>query len=206
MVEIARELRLRQLNVNAVRIDSGDLLHASKSVRGILNDGGCSDIRILVSGNLDEYSIAKLRAARAPIDGYCVGTHLSVSADAPSLDCAYKLHAYGGRPSRKRSVAKESWPGARQVSRQFDPHDRIAGDVIARADEALEGRALLQEVMVRGRRKGPGPALPAIREHCKAELATLPIELRTLERTLHSPTKVSPRQHELTIEVDRRSS
>src|SRR5690606_5210661 len=107
--------------VRAVRIDSGDLALEARRTRGILDARGCTDTQIYVSGSLDEYEIARLRAHGAPIDAYCIGTRLSVSEDAPSLDCAYKLHEYAGKPCRKRSPGKESWPGPRQVFRQLDP-------------------------------------------------------------------------------------
>ncbi len=203
---LANELRRQGVLVQAVRIDSGDLVSDAKRTREILDVEGCRDTRIYVSGNLDEFEIARLRAQGAPIDAYCVGTRLSVSEDAPSLDCAYKLHEYAGMPCRKRSLGKESWPGARQVFRHLDPHGRVSQDVIGCADEVMEGRPLLQEVMVNGRRKTPPHDLQSLRAHCAHELATLPIELRTLAQVAHGPVKVSQRQHELAQQVDRRPS
>lgn len=204
--QLAKELRRKDVHMRAVRIDSGDLGLEATRTRGILDAQGCSDVRIYASGNLDEYEIARLRAQGAPIDAYCVGTRLSVAEDAPSLDCAYKLHEYAGTPRRKRSPGKESWPGARQVFRELDPHGRLCRDVIACADEVMEGRPLLQEVMVNGRRKTPPHTLQDLRARCAQELATLPIELRTLGHVAHGPVKVSARQHELAEQVDQRPS
>lgn len=202
--DIANELRRDGKRVQAVRIDSGDLALEARRVRGILDAHGCREVRILVSGSLDEHAIAVMRTHAAPIDGYCVGTHLSVSSDAPYLDCTYKLHEYAHRPCRKRSMNKETWPGPRQIFRQLDPHGRIGRDVLACADEVMEGHGLLHEVMVKGRRKAPPAALSELRAHCADELARLPIELRSLAQVMHSPTKVSQRQRELTDRVDRR--
>ena len=204
--DIANELRREGRRLQAVRIDSGDLALEARTVRGILDANGCNDVHILVSGGLDEHAIASMRAHAAPIHAYCVGTHLSVSKDVPSLDCAYKLHEYAHRPCRKRSVNKETWPGPRQVFRQLDAHGRICRDVLACADEVMEGQGLLQEVMVNGQRKSPPPALRAVRAHCADELARLPVELRSLEEVKHGPTKVSQRQRELTEFVDSRPS
>jgi nicotinate phosphoribosyltransferase len=200
--KLAKELRADGIYVKSVRIDSGDLALEARRVREILDREGCRDIRILVSSSVDEYSIAAMRAAHAPVDAFCVGTRLSVSEDAPALDCAYKLQQYAGRPCRKRSTWKETWPGARQVYRQYDPQGRICRDELCCADEAVEGRALLQEVMVQGRRKAPPPALSEIRSHCMKELQTLPVELTTLEKSSYSPVKVSQRQHDLAEKVD----
>jgi nicotinate phosphoribosyltransferase len=204
--QLARELERQGIRVRAVRIDSGDLALEAQRVRAILDAEGCQRVQILVSGNLDEYAISAMRAAHAPVDGYCVGTRIAVSSDAPALDCAYKLHAYDGRPTRKRSHGKESWPGPRQVFRELDPHGRIARDVIACADEVMEGRPLLQEVMVNGRRKAPSPPLREVRAYCREELASLPVKLRALVPCMHSPTKVSRRQHELAEHVDREAT
>jgi nicotinate phosphoribosyltransferase len=200
--EAARALRGEGVSVKGVRIDSGDLAQEAKRVRAILDAEGLADVQVLVSGAVDEYAIAAMEAARVPVDAYCVGTRLSVSEDAPSLDCAYKLQQYAGRPCRKRSRWKETWPGPRQVYRQFDSSGRISRDVLCCADEVHEGHALLQEVMVQGQRKcGPRP-LKDIRSYCAEQLTTLPAVLQSLEHVAFAPTKVSDRQHALVTEVD----
>lgn len=201
--EVCKALRREGVRVKAVRIDSGDLGAEAQRVRGVLDREDCREVGILVSGGLDEYAIAAMRAAQAPVDGYCLGTRLSVSADAPCLDCAYKLQQYADRPCRKLSQWKETWPGPRQVYRQYDRDGRIGVDVLGCADEAVEGRALLQQVMHGGRRIGASPSMQDIRRHCAAELLSLPATLRTLEKTTYSPVKVSPRQHALAAAVDR---
>ena len=203
---LARELRRQGIFVKGVRIDSGDLLIEAQRVRKILDENDCRNVRIFASGNLDEYAVESLQGARAPIDAYCIGTRLVVSEDAPALDCAYKLHQYAGRPRRKRSQWKESYPGPRQIYRQFDPRGCIARDVIGCSDEPLEGKPLLQEVMVNGRRTGASPALSEVRRYCAEQLATLPVPLRVLEHVAQPPTKVSARQHALAEEVDRMPS
>jgi nicotinate phosphoribosyltransferase len=200
--EVCLALRRRGAGVRAVRIDSGDLAADAQRVRAVLDRAGCQDIAIMVSSSIDEYAIAAMRSGGAPIDAYCVGTRLSVSADAPSLDCAYKLQQYAGKPCRKRSQWKETWPGPRQVYRQYDRDELIATDVLGCADEAIEGVPLLRQVMRGGRRTSPPVPLQEIRRHCSAEIATLPLSLRSLGRITYAPVKVSPRQHALVTEVD----
>lgn len=202
VAKLAHELRAEGIYVKGVRIDSGDLAVEARRVREILDREGCRDIRILVSSSVDEYSIAAMRAAQVPVDAFCVGTRLSVSEDASALDCAYKLQQYAGRPCRKRSTWKETWPGPRQVYRQYDLHGRICKDALCCADEAMEGRILLHEVMIQGRRKSPSPGLEEIRRHCASELRTLPVDLTALDTVSLSPVKVSRRQHELAERVD----
>jgi len=200
---LAHELATRKIKIAAVRIDSGELGEEAQRVRSILDAAGCNDIKIFVSSSLDESAIAALVRARAPIDGFGVGTKLAVSADAPALDCAYKLHEYADKPRRKRSSSKATWPGRRQVHRTYDDHGYIAMDTVGCVDEVCEGKALLQPAMLKGRRVCPDPSLESIRKHCKAEIATLPIALRSLEHGPSSPVKISPQLIALAAEMDR---
>lgn len=201
VVELSRRLRSEGIRVQGVRIDSGDLAQSARSVRAVLDRGGCSDIRIFASGSLDEYAIDAMIAAKVPIDGFCLGTRLAVSEDAPSLDCAYKLQQYAGRPVRKLSQWKETWPGPRQVYRQYDASGYLSTDVLGCEDEAIDGQPLLQEVMTNGRRLCCAPPLKEVRMYCAEQLAKLPPEYRTLEHMLQAPVKVSQRQHQLADEV-----
>ncbi|HVY64404.1 MAG TPA: nicotinate phosphoribosyltransferase, partial [Gammaproteobacteria bacterium] len=116
VVELAR--RRPDRPIASVRIDSGDLGALARRVRTIFDAASLRDIRILASGGLDEHSVARLVADGAPIDGFGIGTSLDVADDCPALDCAYKLQEYAGRPRRKRSTGKATWPGAKQVWRQ----------------------------------------------------------------------------------------
>ncbi|MGH9858231.1 MAG: nicotinate phosphoribosyltransferase, partial [Acidobacteriota bacterium] len=78
-------------SVKGVRIDSGDLLDLSKQVRRILNEDRLESVKIIASGDLNEYKIEQLLAAGAPIDAFGVGTELVTSYDAPALGGVYKL-------------------------------------------------------------------------------------------------------------------
>ncbi len=129
--------------MHGVRLDSGDLIALSKSVRRILNDGGLQDVTIFASGGLDEDELARMMEANAPIDGFGVGTSLTTSSDAPALDCAYKLQEYAGIARRKRSVGKATWPGRKQVWRSFGDDGRMTGDVLALHDDQRAGEPLL---------------------------------------------------------------
>ena len=166
--------------VRAVRIDSGDLAAQTLQVRRILDEEGCRGVQIVLSGNLDEYRVEALLRAGVPADAFGIGTHLDVSQDAPSLDMAYKLQEYAGTARRKRSPGKETWPGAKQVTRERDAGGHFCADHVALAGEAVPGSALLQPVMRDGRRIEALPPLPAIREYCRDQCALLPPELRAI--------------------------
>jgi nicotinate phosphoribosyltransferase len=138
-------------------------------------------VRIVFSGGLDEYQIEKLVRDNVPVDAFGVGTSLDVSADAPSLDIVYKLQEYAGKPRRKRSPGKSTWPGAKQVYRERDPRSGALQDRIALIDEQLPGVPLLTRVMSEGRCTHAPRRLSAIRDECLQQLATLPPALRELE-------------------------
>src|SRR5262249_44819006 len=86
-----RAARIAKDRLKGVRLDSGDLALLSRAVRRVLDDAGCRSAKIVASGDLNEYKIAELRRAGAPIDLYGVGTDLVCSVDAPSLGGVYKL-------------------------------------------------------------------------------------------------------------------
>ena len=97
--------------IRGVRIDSGDLAASARKVRAILDGGGLRDVIILVSGGINEDVLQTMMADKVPIDGFGIGVSLDVSTDVPALDCAYKLQEYAGKPRRKLSEGKVTWPG-----------------------------------------------------------------------------------------------
>jgi nicotinate phosphoribosyltransferase len=203
-VRLAPRLKATGITIRAVRLDSGDLIALSRSVRGILDAGGLGEVTIFASGGLDENSIAAMMRAGAPIDGFGVGTSLTTSADVPSLDCAYKLEEYAGTPRRKRSAGKATWPGRKQVWRSCGTDGRMSCDIMSVADDAQTGEPLLQLVMKGGRRIAPSPPLATLRLRAKRDLARLPPQLQLLESESVFPVEIAPALTDLTAEVDRR--
>jgi nicotinate phosphoribosyltransferase len=166
-----------EFNVRAVRLDSGDLVNLSEEARRILDDAGLDDVRIVASGNLDEYGIARIMAAGAPVDAFGVGTRLGVSQDAPHLDSAYKLVEYRGEGRLQRGGREATLPWRKQVYRQQEDGVWIR-DVIARHDEATPGAPLLQPVMRAGKRlSGAEMDLVTGRNRVRQQLAALPRNL-----------------------------
>ncbi len=203
VVALAPSLRQQGIRVKGVRLDSGDLADHARKVRRILDEGGLPHTRILASGNLDEYRLQQLIASRAPIDSFAVGTAMTTSADAPSLDCAYKLQEYAGRPCRKRSEGKATWPGRKQVYRNYRDDRRLDHDVVTTQDDWQDGTPLLHPVMHEGRRLGSTPALADIRNEATRNLATLPDMMRQLDDGPVYDVRIAPAIHELADIVDR---
>jgi nicotinate phosphoribosyltransferase len=202
VVALAERLRAAGIPIAAVRIDSGDLGAHAHNVRGILDAGGCPEIRIFASGGLTEDLVERLLRSGAPIDGFGIGTSLVTSEDAPALDCAYKLQEYAGVARRKRSEGKATWPGRKQVYRRVDAARRIAGDVITIEGDTGPGEALIVPVMRGGRRVDGAESLTQARARAAASLAGLPPEYRTLERAPRYPVEISERLRQLAAQVD----
>lgn len=202
VTDLVKRLRPEGIKVRAVRIDSGDLAALATEVRTILDAGGCEDISIFCSGSVDEYALAK-DFQSAPVDGFGIGTHLDVSADAPYLDCAYKIQEYAGTARRKKSPGKETWPGRKQVYRRYDSDGFIRGDALAEIGEDCEGRALLETVMRDGERLAGSPDLAAVREHAAKELLTLPESMHDPLAGYAYPVEVSDSLKALAAKIDR---
>ena len=119
-------------DLGAVRIDSGDLPVLARQVRALLDELGATSTRIILTGDLDEYSIAALGAV--PVDGYGVGTSLVTGSGAPTAALVYKLVARASsapcddgddgelEPVAKRSVGKPGRGGRKWAVRHRDEH------------------------------------------------------------------------------------
>jgi nicotinate phosphoribosyltransferase len=202
VVELAPKLKKDGIAIRGVRIDSGDLIAVSRKVRDILDTGGLKDVIILVSGGVDEDFIAKVVAAGAPIDGFGVGASLDASSDVPVLDCAYKLQEYRGKPRRKLSEGKVTWPGRKQVWRAVKD-GRICGDVVSIETDKQPGEPLVVQVMKDGKRLVPAESLATIRGRAARELDRLPDALRRLEPAQY-PVKIADALEALGREATRR--
>jgi len=202
VVALAPRLRQRNIMVKGVRLDSGDLADHARKVRCILDEGGLPQAKILASGNLDEYQLQRLIGSGAPIDSFAIGTAMTTSADAPSLDCAYKLQEYAGRPCRKRSEGKATWPGSKQVYRQYRRDGRCDYDLVTTVEAPGTGDPLLHPVMTGGRRLVPTQKLTELRQRAATELALLPDPLRSLEGDHPYEVRISQPLHDLALAVD----
>ncbi len=126
------------LQFGAIRLDTGTDAELIREARRILDEGDLGEVKILVSGGLDEYRIAEMLRDEAPVDGFGVGTRMGVSADEPYLDGAYKLCEYDRRGRMKVSADQEfkaNYPGRKQIYRCYDGNGLASFDVIARAAE-----------------------------------------------------------------------
>ncbi len=167
--------------LGAVRIDSGDVGVLARQARDQLDRLGATGTRIVVSGDLDEYAIASLRAE--PVDGYGVGTALVTGSGAPTAEMVYKLVEVEGRPVAKRSSHKTSRGGRKAAVRRHKETGTAVEEVIFQiapgAAEPVLGPhdRFLQIPLIRdGKRVDDVPTLEDDRQRLRHALVTLPWE------------------------------
>jgi nicotinate phosphoribosyltransferase len=199
-VAVARDAKARLGHeMVAVRLDSGDLLADSRHVRRVLNEAGLRETKVLVSGDIDEFRIAELLEAGAPIAGFGVGGNLAVGLGTVAsgtvggvLGAVYKLVWYEGAddPARiKLAGEKSTWPGRKLVYRigEFEQ------DVIQRDDEPApdNGMPLLQPAMRNGEIVATLPPVEEIQARAIANVQDLPQRYRALRDSAAYPVRRS---------------
>ncbi len=184
-------------DLGAVRVDSGDLTAIAREVRAQLAALGAGKTRIVLTGDLDEHSIAALAAT--PVDGYGVGTSLVTGSGAPTAALVYKLVARTDssgqlQPVAKRSVGKPGRGGRKWAVRQ------LAGDGTAAAELIMDqppepgsgARILLRQLVRDGEIVGREP-LAAARDRHRQAVAELPVHACQLSRGYPAiPTVFAP--------------
>ena len=183
----------------AVRLDSGDLAADSKLCRQRLDAAGMPGVKVLVSGDLDEFRIRELLAAGAPVDGFGVGGNLGVGLGTVAsgtvggvIGAVYKLVWYEGDGFAARiklAGSKSTTPGRKRVYRfgDFD-HDvvQIEGEPAPDA-----GQPLLVPVVQDGTFVATLPPLPDIRRKAEDALHALPPQWAELIATAQYPVEES---------------
>ncbi|MGI8760188.1 MAG: nicotinate phosphoribosyltransferase [Jatrophihabitantaceae bacterium] len=180
--------------LGAVRIDSGDLGVLARHARAQLDALGATGTRIVVSGDLDEFSIAALAAA--PVDAYGAGTAVVTGSGAPTAGMVYKLVEVDGRPVAKRSEHKESHGGRKTALRAYKASGTALEEIVVAGPSPTprDGERLVQRPLMRDGEPVDGlPSLDESREHLRAATVTLPWDGLKLSRgDAAIPTRIVP--------------
>ncbi len=182
-------VRLTEGRLGAVRLDSGDLGLLAQQVRELLDSLGATKTKIIVTSDLDEFTIAALSGA--PVDGYGVGTALVTGSGHPTCGFVYKLVARATSPDRDAeliSVAKKSTDKISIGGRKFALRrltDGVAEAEVIGIGEPPAGdsddRPVLTPLVDRGEIVGEEP-LTASRERHFRSRAELPIDALKMSR------------------------
>jgi nicotinate phosphoribosyltransferase len=163
-------------DLNAIRIDSGDLSVLAAHSRELLDSLGATDTKIIVSGDLDEYAIAALAAE--PVDVYGAGTAVVTGSGAPTAGLVYKLVEVDGRPVIKRSEHKATVGGRKVAVRRHKPTGTATEEIVVSqgTPEHRPGDRLLQRPYVEGGVPVQAVSLAESREHLREALISIPWE------------------------------
>lgn len=150
-ITVGLEMKQRGERLAGVRIDSGDLAWLSKMARARLDEAGLFDCGIVLSNDLDEYTIQSLREQGVCASSYGVGTKLATAFDQPSLGGVYKLSAlkpagasaWTDRIKVSEQLAKLTTPGVLDVRRYYHEDGRIAGDMVFDVLRGVDSRELI---------------------------------------------------------------
>jgi len=172
---LAEKAEAGKIKFAGVRIDSGDLLELSRTVKKIL-----PDTKVIVSGDMDEWEISRLKAADAPIDGYGIGTKL---VTGKPVNGVYKLVEVDGIPTMKESSSKVTYPGRKQIFRSYN-NSLISRDRLALVSETPQDNEipLLQLVMKQGLLIKEPENLATISQRTRSTLTSLPPNTRKIDR------------------------
>ncbi|WP_445478522.1 nicotinate phosphoribosyltransferase [Lysinibacillus irui] len=141
-IKVAKELG-DKINFIGIRLDSGDIAFLSKEARRMLDAAGFHDAKIIVSNDLDEYTILNLKAQGAKVDVWGIGTKLITAYDQPALGAVYKMVAIENSEGQledtikiSANAEKVSTPGLKNVYRIIDKKNgKAEGDYITMQDE-----------------------------------------------------------------------
>jgi nicotinate phosphoribosyltransferase len=192
---VANAVEVAGPELGAVRIDSGDLGVWARQVRSQLDALGATKTRIVVSGDLDEFAIAGLRAE--PVDIYGVGTSVVTGSGAPTASMVYKLVEVDGMPVEKRSLHKESHGGRKKATRLAKASGTIVEEIVYPAvgpapEFELAARDLTVPLVVNGEPVADF-SLAAARDRVATGLLSLPWDGLKLSRGEPAiPTRMVP--------------
>ena len=154
-ITVGLEMRARGERLAGIRIDSGDLSWLSKMARRMLDAAGLSDCGIVLSNDLDEYTIQSMLDEGACVTSFGVGTKLASAYDQPTLGGVYKLAAV--RPNAdapwemrlkiSESAAKLTTPGVLDVRRYYHADGRVAGDMVFDVNFEPDAREVIVDPM-----------------------------------------------------------
>ena len=160
-ITVGLEMRARGERLAGIRIDSGDLAWLAKMARRMLDEAGLDDCGIVLSNDLDEYTIQSILDEGAPVSSWGVGTKLACAFDQPTLGGVYKLSAtrapgqaeWVDRLKISESAAKLTVPGVLDVRRYYNDNGTIAGDMVFDVNAGVDEGQVIVDPLDSMRRK-----------------------------------------------------
>ncbi|MDY6897964.1 MAG: nicotinate phosphoribosyltransferase, partial [Cyanobacteriota bacterium] len=155
-------------------------------------------VSIFASGDIDEWEIARLKQNNAQIDGYGIGTKL---VTGNPVNGVYKLVEIDGIPVMKQSSGKVSYPGRKQIFREF-VEGQLKSDTLGLFSENHPGKKpLLKLFMKDGKRLEQPNPINEIKKISSASVTSLPPHIRNIDSPTSIPVEISPYLQKLTKQI-----
>lgn len=195
---IINAINVAGTKLGGIRIDSGDLHEETVNARKLLDKLGATETEIVLSSDIDEYTIAELIDRGTPVDGVGAGTRVVTGSGHPTASMVFKLverqQDNGDMfPVAKKASGKKSIGGRKYAFRTYDENGIITGEFFT-LDEGAEipknGYPLQITYVENG--EFNIPSVETARAFHKAALTTLPAtaKLTTAGKAAFEATQV----------------
>ncbi len=187
-VEVIKLLK-GNLKLAGIRIDSGDLVEMSRYARRKFDENGLNDVKIVLSGDLDEWKIDYV-VKNGVADAFGIGTEVALPSDRPCIGAIYKLVEDSGGFKHKFSKGKIVIGGSKQVYRFYNSEGKIRKDVITHESVKLDGEPLLVQLVKDGEFVY-NYDINESRDRFFKDFSSLPDEYKDINMSLNPPTEYS---------------
>ena len=192
-ITVIKELKEKNIVVNGIFIDSGDLVERCKVTREMLNSAGLLDTKITVASNIDEYKIKSLMEKNIATDIFLIATEITTVSDSPRFETVYKLAEIikqeGILYCAKFSIGKETYPGKKQVFR-IKEDGKLKEDIVGLDNENL-GEPQLVEVFRDGELVYKRKSLDEIKSYISEQIKELPGEMLAVDKDYSYTVNIS---------------
>jgi nicotinate phosphoribosyltransferase len=209
LIEETKKISKKEQSKISVPIDSGDVYQTAKYMRKELDKNNLQHIKICAFCNLDEYKISALEKKKAPIDFYIGVTEVINVTDAPRFEAVYKMSEViypNGKREYKAKLAKgkKSYPGRKQIFRQYNNKGIMKKDVIALETEKIDGEKLLKQFVKNGNRIKKQEDINKTKRRVEESLSRLPKYTKEIHTNKKYPVEVSKKIKEIIRELKKK--
>lgn len=129
--------------LGGIRIDSGDLHEETVKARQLLDELGAKNTKIVLSSDIDEFTISEMIDRGTPVDSVGAGTRVVTGSGHPTAEMVFKLverESENGKmiPVEKKSSGKKSIGGLKIAFRTYDENNKISQDFFIQDDNTSQ--------------------------------------------------------------------
>lgn len=149
VIEALEASRRSGIELDGMRIDSGDLAFRYKQARELCIEAGKPNVMLIASNDLNEYTIQSLIQQKATYDAFALGTKVAVPDEA--MPGVFKTVFFDKTPVMKLAEGgKMTDPYAKDIIRIINEDGTYGGDILIRKEQAFtkDGRLIKDIVSI----------------------------------------------------------